>query len=73
MQTYQHATPLADEASRYLEAIELCRVLGRHVRWRSETVEHSLGNRTSIERRAACDRCANPLVRINGRHLCFGS
>lgn len=68
MQSHRHAGALADEASRYLEAIELSRALGLHVTWRSEAVE--VGR---LRRGAICDRCANPLVRINGRHICFGS
>ena len=72
MQTHRHATALADEASRYLEAIDLSRALGLRPRWRSETVELERDRHSSLGAVATCRRCAGPLVRINGRHICLG-
>ena len=71
MQSDRDATALADEALRYLAAVELSRALGRHVRWRSEAVELGL-DRAWTHVGGRCMRCAGPLARINGQHICFG-
>ena len=72
MQTHRYATALADEASHYLEAVELSRALGRRVRWRSEAVELGRNDGASTRAGGRCMRCAGPLARINGQHICFG-
>lgn len=71
---------LADEVTRYLEAIDLCRALGLHVNWQREAAELGRSHRhpvpwgmsnSEIQGPARCRRCAGPLARINGRHICF--
>jgi hypothetical protein len=66
------ATTLAIEATRYLEAVELFRSLELDVKWRAEADEVGAPGRTpGLQRRPRCERCAGPLVRINGQHVCF--
>ena len=72
MQTDHFSTALADEALRYLEAVELSRALGRRVRWRSEAIELDRDRPGSLRPAGRCMRCAGPLARINGQHICFG-
>jgi hypothetical protein len=71
MKTEPATLTLADEASRYLEAIELLRALGLNTRWRSEAVE--LGRPRASQPRNRGNRLAGRHVRINGRRLSFGS
>jgi hypothetical protein len=68
----RHVTALADEASRYLEAVDLSRALGGRVRWRSEAMEIGRDRVRPSAAGATCIRCAGPLARINGRHVCLG-
>lgn len=66
------ATTLATEAARYLEAIDLFRSLGLAVEWRSEADEaRAPSPARELQRPSRCERCAGPLVRINGQHVCF--
>jgi hypothetical protein len=66
------ATTLATEATRYLEAVELFRSLELDVKWRSEADEvRAPSPAPELQRRRRCERCAGPLVRINGQHVCF--
>jgi hypothetical protein len=66
------ATMLVVEATRYLEIVDLFRSLGLAVKWRSEADEIGVPRRArKLQRRTMCERCAGPLVRINGRHICF--
>ena len=67
-----HTATLVTEATRYLEAIDLFRSLELNVRWRSEADEvGALGSLRIMRRSLSCERCAGPLARINGRHICF--
>ncbi len=67
-------TPLAGEAARYLEAIDILRSLGHHVRWRTEADELGrLSPPRQIPEQRTCNCCGGPLVRINGRHVCLWS
>ena len=66
------ATTLATEATRYLDAIDLFHSLELDVSWRSEVDEvGALCPVAEMQRSPRCERCAGPLVRINGRHVCF--
>lgn len=67
------ATTLATEATRYLEAIDFFRSLGLKVKWRSEAADEVgvLSPQPELQRPRQCERCAGPLVRINGQHVCF--
>ena len=66
------ATMLVVEATRHLEIVDLFRSLGLAVTWRSEADETGVPRRArKLQRGTVCDRCAGPLVRINGRHICF--
>jgi hypothetical protein len=66
------ATTLATEATRYLEAIALLRLLGLDVNRRSEADEaRVLSPPAVLQRPRRCTRCAGPLVRINGQNVCF--
>ena len=66
------ATTLATEATRYLEAIDLFRSLGLNVKCRSEADEVGvLSPPAELRRTRRCERCAGPLVRINGQHVCL--
>lgn len=62
---------LAIEATRYLEAIDLFRSLELDITWRSETDE-ARALHTGDWSEPKCGRCAIPLVRINGQHVCLG-
>jgi len=65
-------TTLATEATRYLEAIDLFRSLSADIEWRSEADEVGAFNPVVEMRRPPwCKRCASPLVRINGQHVCL--
>jgi hypothetical protein len=67
------APVLAIEATRYLEAIDLFRSLESNVTWRTEADEvGAFGAARATQLKSACDRCAHPHIRINGRHVCFG-
>jgi hypothetical protein len=66
------ATTLATEATRYLEATDLARSLGLDVKWRSEADEaRAHDHQAVLQRPRRCNRCAGPLARINGQHVCF--
>jgi hypothetical protein len=66
------ATTLATEATRYLEAIDLFRSLELNVKWRSEADEVGAPSPPpGLQHPPRCERCPGPLVRINGRHVCF--
>jgi hypothetical protein len=66
------ATTLAAEATRYLDAIDLFRSLELDVNWRSEADEvGALCPVPEMQRPFRCERCAVPLVWINGKHVCF--
>jgi hypothetical protein len=66
------ATTLATETTRYLEAIDLFRSLESDVRWRSEADEvGALGPPAELQRPPRCERCAGPLVWMNGHRVCF--
>lgn len=66
------ATTLATEATRYLRVIDLFRSQELDVQWRSEAEELGLPSLAPQMRRPPrCERCAGPLVRINGQHVCF--
>jgi hypothetical protein len=66
------ATTLATEVTRYLETIDLFRLLGLNVKWRSEANEVGVHSpQPELRRSPRCERCAGPLVRINGQHVCF--
>jgi hypothetical protein len=67
------ATTLAPDATRYLEAIDLFRSLGLDVKWRSEDDEVGAEPPQKLQRPPRCRRCAGPLVRLNGQHVCFRS
>jgi hypothetical protein len=65
-----NAATLVDEATRYLEAIDLFRSMEMDVRWRSEADEVGQFNAVrAIQSKSTCDRCADPRVRINGRRF----
>jgi hypothetical protein len=65
-------TTLATEATRYLDAIDLFRSLELDVKWRSEADEvRALSPVPEMQGPPRCKRCAGPLVRINGQHVCF--
>jgi hypothetical protein len=67
------ATMLVVEATRYLEIVDLFRSLGLAVKWRSEADEIGVPRLAhELQRRATCERCAGPLVRINGPHIVSG-
>lgn len=61
---------LVTEVTRYLETVDLFRLLELDVTWRSEADEVRLIAETLSE--PGCRRCASPFVRINGRHVCLG-
>ena len=61
-----NAAALVTEATRYLEASDLLRSLGQDITWRREADE--LRARPPEPK---CNRCISPIVRINGRHVCF--
>jgi hypothetical protein len=66
------AAMLVAEATRYLEIVDLFRSLELAVEWRSEADQLGTPRPAQrLQRRAACKRCAGPLVRINGQHICF--
>ena len=65
------ATALVTDAIRYLEAVDLFRSLGLDVKWRSEADEVGVPSHRPAQRPARCERCAGPLVRINGMHVCL--
>ena len=66
------ATTLATEVTRYLETIDLFRLLGLNVKWRSEANEVGVHSpQPELRRSPRCEGCAGPLVRINGQHVCF--
>lgn len=65
------AATLALEATRYLEAIEFFRALELDVRWRPEAEELAMSGHAPAIGHPACERCARPLVRINGLHVCL--
>lgn len=66
------ATTLATEAARYLQAIDLFRSLELNVKWRPEADEVGVvSSPPELQRRPRCERCAGPLVRINGQNVCF--
>jgi hypothetical protein len=66
------ATTLATEATRYLQVVDLFRSLELNVKWRPEADEVGTPSLTpELQRRPRCERCAGPLVRINGQHVCF--
>lgn len=68
------ATTLATDATRYLEAIDLFRSQGLDVKWRSEDDEVGVPRAPAgLQRPPRCERCAGPLVRLNGQHVCFRS
>lgn len=61
------ATTLATEATRYLETIDLFRSLELNVKWRSEADEvGALSPPPELQRPPRCERCAGPLVWMNG-------
>jgi hypothetical protein len=67
-----NATSLDTEATRYLEAIDLCRSMGLDIKWRSEAYEVEVFSPVpALRRPSRCKHCAGPLVRINGRYLCL--
>lgn len=67
-----NATTLATEATRYLDVIDLFRSLGLDVEWRAEADEvGELSPAPAMQRPPRCERCAGPLVRINGQHVCL--
>lgn len=72
MQTHRYSTTLADEAARYLEAVDLSVALGLRPSWRSETAELGRDRASSFGSLATSMCCAGPLARINGRHICLG-
>jgi len=66
------ATTLATEVRRYLEAIDFFQSLGLIVKWIPEADEvASLSMPPALRRPPRCERCAGPLVRINGQHVCL--
>lgn len=68
------ATILTNEATRYLEAIDFFRSVGLDVKWRSEANEVGVLGVLGVppeHRCPTCERCAGPLVRINGKHVCL--
>ena len=65
------ATALVTDATRYLEAVDLFRSLGLDVKWRSEADEVGVLGLPPEQRSPRCERCAGPLVRINGKHVCL--
>jgi len=66
------AATLATEVTRYLEAIEFFQSLGLIVKWIPEADEAASSEHPgSAAAPTGCERCAGPLVRINGQHVCL--
>lgn len=65
------AAALVAEATRYLEAVDLFRSLQLDVTWRSEATEVDALRAAESGIEVECPSCANPHVRINGRHVCL--
>lgn len=63
---------LVSEATCYLEVIDLIRSLELDVTWRPEADEVRALRTVEMRSKPSCGQCASPLVRINGRHVCFG-
>lgn len=65
------ATTLPTEVTRYLKAIDLFRSLELDVKWRSEADEVGALSPPPELRPPSCERCAGPLVWMNGQRVCF--
>jgi hypothetical protein len=63
---------LATETTRYLNAVDVFRSLGRDVNSRSEADEvGALSPAPRVQRPPGSERRARPLVRINGQYVSF--
>jgi hypothetical protein len=66
------AATLAEETTRYLEAVDLVRSLELDISWRPEAEELELLTPPPRRRRPpTCVRCGIPLGRTDGPHLCL--
>ena len=65
------AATLDTEVTRYLEAVDLYRSLALDVKWRSKADEIGALSPAPDLRPPSCERCAGPLVWMNGQRICF--
>jgi hypothetical protein len=56
--------------TRYLEAVDLFRSLELNVKWRPDEVG-APSPAPELQRHPRCERCAGPLARIKGQHVCL--